>query len=61
MLPYNKLGVKDLKMLECMLEIIYEKVQLVNTAMIDAEYRVLPGYVTSSSSTHERIYQVTQM
>lgn len=46
MLPRNKLGVKGLKKLECILEIIHEKVQLVNTATIAAEYRVLSGYVT---------------
>lgn len=44
--PHNKLGVNDLKKLECVLEIIYEKVQLVNTDTISAEYRVLSGYVT---------------
>jgi len=42
----NRPSVKELKKLECTLEIIYEKVQLANIATIDAQYRVLSGYVT---------------
>lgn len=44
--PCNKLAVKDLEQSECILEIIYEKAQLINAATIDAEYRAFSGYVT---------------
>lgn len=44
--PCNKLAVKDLEPSECILEIIYEKAQLINAATIDAEYRAFSGYVT---------------